>query len=141
MSKINFGTAGVIDWIDGSGTVVFLPNYTTFEMNQAQDTNDTSSGNVTWETHNGKLKNWEGSLEFFFDDGSTAGTADFARIAIGTTGLWAVGPAGTATGKPKFGGSVTITKLDMAAPFAEPMTVKVSYKGNGAPYWVMGSAW
>ena len=141
MAKQNFGTAGYIAWIDGSGTVALLPNYTTLEWSTAGDTNDTTSGNATWETHNPKTKNWEFSMELFFDNSSTAGTADFAWLVVHSTGLIAWGEQGTATGKPKYGGSATITKADYAAPFSEPMTMKISGKGNGAPYWTMGSAW
>lgn len=141
MSKFQFGTAGAIQWIHGSGTVNLLPNYTTGEFNQSGDQEDTTSGALTWKTHNPTLSEWDGSLEMFFDDGSTNGTADFSKLSINSTGVLAIGPLGTATGKPKFGGSATVSKLDMPFPFAEPLTLKLSFKGNGTAYWVAGSAW
>lgn len=141
MAKFQMGTAGIIQWISAGGTITLNPNYTTWEMNQSGDNADTTSGSATWDTHNPTRQNWEMSMEMFFDDGSTNGTADFSKLIVNTLGLIAVGPLGTATGKPKFGGSVSVTKHDLSGAFADPMTVALSFKGNGQPYWNQGSAW
>jgi hypothetical protein len=144
ISKINFGTAGVIQWIHGGGTVSLLPNFTSLEFNQSGDTVDTTSGAATWDTHITSRRNWEASLELFWDSAATTGTggtADLIKLTPNELGLLAIGPQGTATGSPKLGGSVTVTKNDTAMPFADPLTVKLSFKGNGQPYWNHGSAW
>lgn len=144
MAKQNFGVNGAIQWIFAGGTVSLLPNYTTMDFNTSGDQADTTSGAATWDTHITTRQNWEMSLEMFWDSAATAGTggtADLAKLIVNNTGLIAIGPSGTATGSPKYGGSVTVSKNDMSLPFADPMTVKLSLKGNGQPYWNHGSAW
>jgi hypothetical protein len=140
MAKFVMGTAGYIGWIFAGGTTALLPNYTTIEFNQSGDNADTTSGSATWDTHIPTRQNWDMSLEMFFDDGSSNGTADFSKLIANSTGVMFFGPLGTATGKPKYGGSATVTKADMPLPFADPVTVKLSLKGNGQPYWNQGSA-
>jgi hypothetical protein len=144
MAKTNAGTAAVIQWIHGGGTVQLNPNFTQFEFTQAAETADTTSGAATWDTHNPSRRNWELSFDCFYDDAATTssgGTADLAQLTAGETGLIAFGRFGTATGKPKLGGSVTVTQGVEADPFDTPTTIKLSFKGNGAPFWNQGSAW
>jgi hypothetical protein len=141
MSKFVFGTAGVIQWIHAGSTVTLTPNYTELEWNQAAEESDTTSGNLTWDTHLPTRRNWEASLKMFFDDGSTNGTAHFSHLTAWETGLLALGPQGTATGAMKFGGSCSVVGADMSMAHAEPLTVDLSFKGNGTPYWNFGSAW
>lgn len=143
MSKINFGTAGYIGFIVAGGTVALLPNYTNFDFNTTGSQVDTTSGSATWDTHLPSRQNWDAALEMFFDDSAspnTGGTADLAKFVANVTGVLVVAPLGTATGKPKYGGSVTVGKHDKAMPFADPLGVKMTFKGNGQPYWNDGSA-
>lgn len=144
MAKINFGTAGIIQWIYGGGTTNLLPNYTNCEFNMSGDQVDTTSGSATWDTHNPSRQNWEATLELFWDDSASAntgGTADLKNIIANYQGILAIGPQGSATGKAKYGGSATVSKADQSMAFADPVTVKFTFKGNGQPYWYAGSAW
>lgn len=144
MAKFQAGTAGIIQWIDASGTVWLNPNFTEGAFNQTGETVDTTSGAATWDTHNPARQNWEITLKMFFDNAGTAssgGTADLKRLVANTMGVIAIGQQGTATGAQKLGGSVTVTKNENAFPFAEPSVIDLSFKGNGQPYWNFGSAW
>lgn len=143
MSKINFGTAGIIQWVYAGGTTNLLPNYTNCEFNTTGEQVDTTSGSATWDTHNPSRQNWEATLELFWDDSSSAnsgGTADLAKLIVNSQGVVVMGPQGTATGKAKYGGSATVSKNDAAMAFADPLGIKLSFKGNGQPYWNHGSA-
>lgn len=144
MTKLIFGPQGAIQWISAGGTISLLPNYTTAEFNTSGDQVDTTSGAATWDTHLPSRQNWEASLELFWDTAATAstgGTADLAKLIVNNTGIVNFGPSGTATGSPKYGGSATVSKNDTSMPFADPISVKLSFKGNGQPYWNAGSAW
>ncbi len=144
ISKINFGTAGIIQWIYAGGTTNLLPNYTTAEFNMSGAQVDTTSGSATWDTHNPSRQSWEATLELFWDNSSAAnsgGTADLAKLIPNYQGVLSIGPEGTATGKSRYGGSATVSKNDQSMPFADPITVKMTFKGNGQPYWYAGSAY
>lgn len=138
------GTAMVIQWLVAGGTVTIQPNYTDASFNQTGEQADTTSGAATWDTHEVSRQNWEFTMKGFFDTSAnpnTYGTADLAKLTANTKGVVAVGPLGTATGKPKFGGSATVSKADFSLAFADPGEVSLSFKGNGQPYWNHGSAW
>lgn len=141
MSKLAFGTAGVIQWIHAGGTISLLPNFTELEFNLTGNQEDTTSGSAVWETHLPTLSSWEVTGKMFWDDGSVNGTADFSHLVANETGVIAIGNLGSATGKPKFGGSATVGAFNTSMPFAAPMTADFTLKGNGRPYWVAGSAW
>lgn len=141
MSKLAFGTAGAIQWIHAGGTVSLLPNFTELEFNLTGENEDTTSGALTWDTHLPTRRNWEVTGKMFWDDGSTNGTADFSHLLPNELGVIAIGHLGTATGKPKLGGSASVTSFNTSMPFAAPMTAEFSLKGQGTPYWVAGSAW
>lgn len=144
MSKANAGTACYIGWIHGGSTVNLRPNFTQFEFSTSAETADTTSGAATWDTHNPSRRNWEFSIDMYWDDAattSTGGTADLIKLTVGEIGVIAFGEFGTATGAPKQGGSVTVTSHNTSAPFDQPTSISISGKGNGAPYWQAGSAW
>lgn len=140
----NAGTAMIIQWIYAGGTTWLNPNYTEFTFSQTGETVDTTSGAATWDTHLPSRQNWEASLKIFMSNSGTAssgGTADLSKLIANNIGVIAVGPLGTATGSAKYGGSATVTKSETPMPFAEPVVVNMTFKGNGQPYWNFGSAW
>lgn len=144
MSKINAGTAAAIQWIHAGGTVSLLPNYTAYEFNQAAETVDTTSGAATWDEHLPSRRNWEMSLDLYWDNAATTGTggtADLVKLTAGQLGVLAFGPQGTATGAAKYGGSVSVTGNNTKFPFDNPGAVTLSFKGQGAPWFNHGSAW
>lgn len=141
MAKFVGGTAMYLGFVVAGGTVTLTAQYTTLNFNETTDVADIASGNDTWMSGIATLRSWTSSVDAFYDNASAAfGTADLNKMVPGTEGVFFFGPLGTVTGKPKYGGSVIVESIDSEFPFDGPVTLSVSFRGQGQPYWNHGSA-
>lgn len=126
------GTAMVIQWIDGSGTISIQNQYTKLDFNWKVDKVDTSSGSVTSKTYLPTLKDATIDYEGFHDGkGSPLGTADLFRLEPGKSGTFIFAPLGTSSGNPKGGGAGFVEQAPTSFPFAGAVTVKMTIQMSG----------
>ncbi len=141
MAEFIGGTALKAYFVDGAGTVDLTSKFTKISWKTSARAEDRTAGNDLWERKLPGLAKFSVTFKGFFDDAAGAlGTADMARLTPRTTGLFFFGPQGTATGKPKFGGSVIVTTSDQEIDYSKPVELNIEFEGDGKPYWNYGSA-
>lgn len=118
-----------VGFIDGSGTATISGDQTAFDTGLEQETVDASAGSDDWRVFLPTMKNGSFKLETYYK--GTNGTATLARLEMGDAGTLLWGPEGTATGKPKWGIPVLVTKNDYSFPFDNLIKVTIEFQQQG----------
>lgn len=151
MGKYQFGTAGWVGFVvykNGTaygGTIDLTSKFQDITWEVSTETVSTTSGNVEYNETMTGMSSFSSSITLLMDDGNgTAGTADLARMTPPVEGLFLFGNLGTASGKPKYGGLVTVTSQNMenlSHGKQDPVKITMDMEGNGKPWFNHGSTW
>ena len=126
------GTALVLQWINANGTISIQNQYTKFTTPWTVDLVDTSAGSVTAKQYLPTLTDATADYEGFSDGkGSPLGTSDLFQLEPGKAGTLVWAPFGTASGNPKGGGLAYVKSCEQDYPFANAVTVKITFQLSG----------
>jgi predicted secreted protein len=134
--EFRMGAAGVLEFIDTSGTITFTTQYTNISLNYEGDTIDVTAGQETVRRFLSSITQWSSSFEAFVMTSSTpAGTAQVKRFSPtasgGISGTARISPFGTASGKFRHYGNVIITARNLEYPFDDAAVMSVDFQGSG----------
>lgn len=107
----------------------FIAEVTGFTLQIQAATADASALGDVWDVHQIGSKNWSGNITCHWDDTDTNGQETLQAGTSITLGLYA---ANTTSGSTYFGGTATITQVDMTNTRNATVTRTFQYKGNGA---------
>ncbi len=118
-----------LQWIDATGTVIISGDQRSFDVDWGQDVVDLAAADDSYHYNYETLLDWSGKLEAIYIGAS--GTAVAARLEPGDSGTLIWAPLGTATGKPKWGMGVIVTKNNVTYPFDKEVMVSTEFKVKG----------
>lgn len=100
-----------------------------FDINETADTAEDTVIGDAWKTNQLTQKEWDASLEVFWDETDTSGQG---ALKIGDTPTVIFGPEGTATGDTIFTGTGIVTGLTIKTTHNGIIEASIKVKGNGA---------
>lgn len=119
-----------IQWRSNGGTVFLQGDYRSAEYMREQETVDASAGGDGARAAKKTLRKFSASVEICYT--GTAGTAVAAQLALGQAGTLILSPLGTATGNPRGGGPMIVTKASFPVKYDDLIVVKYEFEGAGA---------
>ena len=102
---------------------------TSWSINEAVDTADTTAMQDTSQTHLAGIPGWSGSINANYDPADTNGQNVLLIGASVTIGLYSDGDATT---KKYFAGTATITGISREVNMGDTVKCSFAIKGNGA---------
>jgi hypothetical protein len=127
------GSAMVIHFLQGAGTVVMNGDYRTFTYTPSIDLADQTAGNDTNKSYIATMKDGKASFGGLIQGSNVAGgTLMVAGCAEGLTGTLKWSPEGTAAGKTLYTMPVIAQGGAISFPYADVCDVKIDFQQNGA---------
>jgi hypothetical protein len=118
-----------LQWIDATGTVAISGDQKSFEWDWTSDTEDMAAASDDYHYAYPTLMDIKASMEVL--ETGTSGTAVAARLAPQSSGTLLVSPLGTATGMPKWGFGLTVTKYTPKYPFEKAVMRSIEFQSRG----------
>lgn len=120
----------------GSTLRALTTNLTSVALSRANDTHDKTGFGASGHEFITGLTNGTITLEGFWDDTASTGTATVLDSLIGTgstpTYAWEYGPEGSTTGDVKYSGECVLQSLDYTSPVADLVTFTATLQISGA---------
>ena len=118
------------DGNDGSVEVgsTVVANILSWTLDEGIATNDTTVIGATSDTHSTGTKNWNGTIECYWDDTDTSGQGALVNGASVTLNLL---PEGITTGDYQKSGTATVSGLSTGIALNGTNTASFTFTGNG----------
>ena len=119
------GSAVVIQWIHGSGTLTMSGETRSCNITPSQDTIDATAGQDTTKQYLPSFTSWDVSWDGVAQNG-TAGTVYATTLAPGALGTVIIGPFGTAGSALKYSMPAFSKGVTIQMPYADVTTISTS---------------
>lgn len=123
------GSALYAEWVYSGGTVALQGNFRTFTYNPAMDFIDSTAGSDSFRERLDSVKDGNASWTSVMEDTETSLQT---ALLEGTRGTLNVGPAGTASGKPKLVLPMISGGLNYNIPYNDVVELTVNWQHSGA---------
>lgn len=112
------------------GSTDLAADFQSFEVSDEMGLAELTAGDDSAASYAATYTKGKGTWKGLYDE--TSGTVVWAAVANGTLGTITWGPAGTATGKPKFTVPAIVGNRSQSFPFADKIEVTAEFQFTAA---------